>query len=93
MQLETDIAEYILQHPEAFQDLKEVANSLIVICNEISDFKDEFNFQYEECVLSLIREYLSDCFSLNSEDLTVIITKEFIEKLLGKDYFKYEYKN
>ncbi len=94
MQLEYDLAEHILNNSEYFKkEIPEHIKSFIISSTQIPVFKEEFNLAYEEVFLSQIREYLTDCFNLNSEDANVIITKEFIEKLLGKDIFIYEYKN
>lgn len=94
MQLEIDIAEYILNHPEyCTEEVPRLVKECLVFSPQSNQFQEEFNHQYTELSLIFIRNYITVCFSLNSEDATVIITKDFIEQLLGKDYFKYEYKN
>lgn len=93
MQLEIDLAEYLLNHPELTSDCQDSARQLVISNDQAINFKDEFDSQYQDLLLYLIRNELSYRFPLNSEDATVIITKDFIEQLLGKDYFKYEYKN
>lgn len=93
MQLEYDIAEYILTNPELCTEAKEFIDQLCLFSGHPPNFTDEFNEQYKALLLYQISNKLSGCFSLNSEDLYVIITEEFITKLLGKDFFKYEYSN
>lgn len=90
-QLEYDIANFIIFNPEYFtEDLKDLIHKQVIPC---LDFKDQFNEQYKLNLLMHIKQYLCDILNLHYEEVSVIVTKEFIEHLLGKDYFIYEHSN
>lgn len=94
MQTEIDVAEYILNSKEYFDSLPLLVQNLIIPSPQIAQYREEFNHQYEDLLLTTIKLNVANSFiSLNSEDLNVIITKDYLEKLLGTDYFKYEYSN
>lgn len=93
-QVEYDVGEYILNNPECFTKLiPEVVKERMINSKEREIFREEFNNQQEQCMLSLIKDYIGDVFNLNSEELNVMITKSYMESLLGNDYFRRIYDN
>lgn len=94
MQTEIDVAEYILNSKEYFDSLPLLVQNLIIPSPQINQYPEEFIRQYQDLLLTTIKLNVANSFiSLNCEDLNVIITKDLVVKLLGMDYFKYEYSN
>lgn len=87
-QLEFDLAEYILNEKDYFLSLKVLVNNLVVQSPQLDQFTDEFNEQYNNMLLSLVKAEINSIFNLNSEELNVNVDEQFIEKLLGKNFFK-----
>lgn len=85
-QLEYDVAEYLVNNKEILKSVCFPKPEFIEAgkSSNLKDYLDEFIEDY--VILHLAME-LSEGMNLNPEELSVILTKENVIKLLGKDMF------
>jgi hypothetical protein len=78
--LEYDIAQYILQHKEGLQD--KISHLYKPSWQLFPDsIQDIYLEQYEQGVLSILRDELKDAFQLDPEMMQTRISTEFIKKI------------
>lgn len=74
------ITEYLLNHKEGIKEyLKSIA----------SQFKYDtvFRYYYEEQMISELQHMIAEALGLSFEDVDSVVTRDYIESLLGKDFF------
>lgn len=86
-QIEIDISEYLIHHSS---NLKPVINSISKLV--FSKYSNLIKEEYENYVLETLKDNICLGLNINREDVNCVVNKEFIEKILGKEYLNYEKK-
>lgn len=76
-----EITEYLLKHHDGIKEyLKSKASTF--------KYAPVFQYHYEEQLLSELAHILAEATGRSFEEVSSVVTKEYIVSLLGKDFFK-----
>lgn len=75
------LAEYLLKHNDGIKEcLKSRAS--------VFKYDPAFQYYYEEQLLSELAHVLAEATGMSFEDVSSVVTKDYVESLLGKEFFK-----